>query len=57
MTHGDPIIDGDGIELSSKVSASSNDLLYLLTDVMQDVRVPGTNWVKELAIANTGFPN
>jgi len=35
VPHGNPVVDGNGIKFSRKVSGLINDLFYLLTNVVQ----------------------
>jgi hypothetical protein len=55
MAHGDAVIDRDGVELLGDPAGT----LDLARDAGRDPfrwTWPGTNWVKELAIATIGLP-
>ena len=55
MSHGDTIIDGNGIELSSKIASLLEDLLHLLSDMVQ-VGMTGNKLGERVGNAKNRFP-
>ena len=55
MAHGDAVVDGDGVELLGD-AACRLDLRATSWPMSCRCTWPGTNWVKELAMAMIGLP-